>query len=476
MDGPSANQSSTYRLPLTGRDATDGNEVGDEAAGSLPEPVLIENVLWFCQLRWLVVALLGGFGIVSFVPGVFASLGLRPDAAWSLGAAIVVAVANAVFLAHAGSLQPNVMSRGAVRSLWIQIVVDLAVLTAVVHFVGRASTHVMFAYLFHIVLACIFFSRRQSLLVVLLASSLFTTCLLIEETGVLPPTSVFAATGHAGGGRALEIAVNAASGQMIWIVVWFLASRLSEAVRARDRTLARTNRRLLIAQEERADHMLRTTHELKAPFAAIYSNAQLLTKGRCGELPEKAKTVVGRIAARSRRLAREIQDMLQLANLSSPSGDPLPPVSLDLGDELRWSVDQARPLGEERGVEIVLDLQPGPRTVNAVSDHLKMAFSNLLTNAVTYSHEGGTVTVTCAASAQGSPLVRIRDQGIGIPPDKLPHIFDEYYRTEEAVGHWPESTGLGLSIVRHVAGTYNIAITVSSCVGEGTTFELEFRT
>jgi len=74
----------------------------------------------------------------------------------------------------------------------------------------------------------------------------------------------------------------------------------------------------------------------------------------------------------------------------------------------------------------------------------------------------------------GGPIVRITDHGIGIPEDKLPHIFDEYYRTDEAARHNKNSTGLGLAIVRHIAERHGIDVIVESTPGATTTFELRF--
>jgi len=95
---------------------------------------------------------------------------------------------------------------------------------------------------------------------------------------------------------------------------------------------------------------------------------------------------------------------------------------------------------------------------------------NLLVNAVNYSYESGVVNVTCRSQASGETLMTIRDQGIGIPKEKLPRIFDDYYRTEEAVQHNRGSTGLGLAIVRQVACKDRIPITVESAPGWGTRF------
>ena len=101
--------------------------------------------------------------------------------------------------------------------------------------------------------------------------------------------------------------------------------------------------------------------------------------------------------------------------------------------------------------------------------------ANLPDNAIKYSEHDSCITV--GVNAQTNAIqVSVRDEGIGISPEKLPRIFEEHYRAKEAVQHNKESSGLGLSIVKHVAEIYRIHIHVESCVGSGTTFELTFPT
>jgi signal transduction histidine kinase len=258
----------------------------------------------------------------------------------------------------------------------------------------------------------------------------------------------------------------------IWVVVWYLASHLSFMVRERDFELAETNRRLLAAQRERSRHMLATTHQLKAPFAAIYSNAQLLLQGYCGDIPDEAVQVIQRIIARCRRLTAEIQEMLQLANLGSASQEAPLKAKMVSTELLLWCISQVDPMARERGIVFTTDIRPV--ALVGSEDHFKMLSVNLLSNAVVYSHENGQVHVTCRQDPNSEPVVTITDNGIGIAPDKLPHIFEEHYRTKEAVRHNKESSGLGLAIVKHVAEIYGIRIKVESRPGVGTRFELRF--
>ena len=461
--------SATYRLPLTEGAAPIVAEAPD--GRSLPEPILLKNVQWFCRLRWGVVALLGLLGVLALVPGLLKPLGLTLRLDWPLAAAGILAVGNILFIGHARRLRQTRAVKQARYNLWVQIIFDLLLLTAVVHFVGSVGTGVAFAYLFHIVLACIFFSRQASLAVTLLACSLYVACVAVEQAGLLPATGIYAAaleTEVALTGRATVLNVGLALA--IWLAVWYLASRLSAMVRVRDRELARTNARLRAAVDERSQHLLRTTHELKAPFAAIHATTQLLLTGECGRLPDEAASFVRRIDSRCTRLANEIQEMVQLANLRSESQGALPVRRVDAADLLRRAVGQVQPLADARSVTIAANLAPAH--VRGVEDHLRMAFNNVLCNAVTYSREGGRVDVVCRPTGDGA-CVTVTDNGIGIPEEKLPRIFDEYYRTDEAARHNKQSSGLGLAIVRHVARSHGIRVRVDSRVGEGTVFRLD---
>jgi signal transduction histidine kinase len=457
-----------YQLPLPqGRPAVSRHPAARREK-SLPEAMLFENVQWFCSVRWIVIGILGAFGILGQFPGLMAALALLPPGPWPLAAAGVLTAANIAYLAHARAARRSAPApRRVAANLWSQILIDLLVLTAVMHFVGGVHTYIPFMYVFHIVLACVFFPRRASLLVTGIAIAMFLGAFALERLGIIPPATIFA--------HDQPVAPSVAKYDLlfavgIWQAVWYLASHLSALVRQRDEELDQANILLLKAQEERAEHMLRTTHQLKAPFSAIHANAQLLVKGYCGDLPAEALKVAQGILARCTRLTSEIQCMLQLANLSSQSSLALPRARLDVAEVLAGCVGQVRPTATARGNVLEEDIRPA-FTVG-VEDHLKMLFENLLSNAVAYSHPGGHICVRCGPGPRGEPVVTIADDGIGIEPEKLPRIFEEYYRTQEAVRHNKESSGLGLAIVRAVAQRHRIGIRVESVPGRGTTFVL----
>lgn len=461
-------QTHTYQLPLTRGDSLSKDTPSRNIHRSLPLSFLTKNIFWFCRIRWIMIVLLVSFATLGFFPKMFYAynLRLRPD--WPFIVAGILAVANWGFLWHARQLKQS--AKDATVNLWSQIALDLLLVTVTVHYIGCLETYIPFLYLFHIVLACIFFSRSQSFVVVVIASALYVGCVVM---GLVSHSSPGIYLNSVLRKQSEEVAFfNVASAIAIWLGVWFLTSRLSVMMRDQSNELEEKNRLLVNAQEKTAKSMLHTTHELKAPFAAIQVNTQLLLKGECGDIPDKVREIIRRIDERSRWLSFEIQEMLQLADLRSTTQESLNWVEINLTEALKWCMDQIRPMAQERGITI--DTHMKPTRAFVVEDHIKTLFTNLLSNAVSYSYNDGCVSITCNPDSQKRPMVIIQDKGIGIPKEKLPKIFDEYYRTNEALHHNKISTGLGLAIVRHVADTHKIRIKVESKEGAGTKFSLLF--
>ncbi|OFZ53755.1 MAG: hypothetical protein A2428_14705 [Bdellovibrionales bacterium RIFOXYC1_FULL_54_43] len=437
-----------------------------------PASLLIRNALWFCRLRWIIILILILISALDVLSESVRQLGFAVNSAAFFAIAGILTIMNLGYLAAVKRSIGKAKSNQLLLNLRFQIAADLLILTFVVHYLGSIETYAPFLYLLHIVLACIFFSRSESLLLTVLAFSLYLACLTLESTGAISwNAGVFESTAFRGGITRPQIAINLLSIAGIWGAVWYLASHLSNLIALRDRELANKNEELTRTQAEKTRHMLRTTHELKSPFAAIHLNTQLLLGGYAGKLPDEAIKIIQRIADRGNRLSHEIQAMLQLANVTSVTKDALRWTELDIGHLLKRCIEQLEPVAQGRQVRIESRIDSSPTV--GVEDHLLMLFSNLISNAIHYSYQKGTIWISCAPSNLGSSksaVITIRDQGIGIAPEKLPYIFEEYYRTEEATAHNKESSGLGLAIVKNVAALHRIAVSVESTPSKGTAF------
>jgi signal transduction histidine kinase len=438
--------------------------------GGLTSSVLLQNALWFTRIRWIAVGVLGVFGAAGILLGAttLATFGVSPPGLWPFGLTGILAGLNLASIQWIGRLTPRSPWGVIASNIWFQVVTDLSVLTVLVYRVGAMDTVVPFAYLFHITLACLFFGRRDSFVVTLLSAILFVGMVMLQVMGVLMPASILVG----GGAHGIDFrtaAIVAFPTVFVWLIVWYLVSTLSDAVRQRERDLNAANERLMRADEEINVQMLRVTHDLKAPFAGIESNIQLLKHVHWDETPESVREIIDKIDRRSMALRSRIGDILTLGNLRSTQTVERVIERVNLHDLLAGIIREVEGLAQEKKAMVALVC--GGESVESDPKQLKILFSNLISNAILYSRECGRVDVGVVAG-EGEILVRVADQGIGISEKALPHVFEDFYRAQEAAAFNPNSTGLGLAIVRQVARNLSLSIVVESEQGMGTAFRV----
>jgi two-component system, OmpR family, sensor histidine kinase SenX3 len=216
------------------------------------------------------------------------------------------------------------------------------------------------------------------------------------------------------------------------------------------------------------------THELKTPVASIRLYLQTLQRREVDE--SKRQEFYSIMLADSDRLMVTIDQVLRAARTSAERHVVRSPV--DLRAVVRECVDLARTrhrLPSEAVTYRELDaLDTDAATVIGDTDEIKAAISNLIDNAVKYSNQQVRVLVDVAQSEAGRVLVRVRDQGIGIPRVELKRIFKRFYRIPNSVAMRVKGTGLGLFIVRSVAERHGgRAYAESEGAGRGSTFVIE---
>jgi two-component system phosphate regulon sensor histidine kinase PhoR len=143
---------------------------------------------------------------------------------------------------------------------------------------------------------------------------------------------------------------------------------------------------------------------------------------------------------------------------------------MDITPIIRETAELMEPRAEEQGVSLKVRCEKiGP--VQTDSKRMEELIGNLISNAINYSPDGGEVTVT--ASARGKWIeLRVQDTGVGIPPEELPRIFDQFYRIRHPKTRKVVGTGLGLSIVKAIVEAHNGTIDVESVPDRGTTFRV----
>lgn len=206
-----------------------------------------------------------------------------------------------------------------------------------------------------------------------------------------------------------------------------------------------------------------TSHELKSPLTSAYGFAQMLYEEPDLPLAERQE-YLGYILKESQRMMSIINNILMLQKSGHPSQEDMMEVPLhEVAEEVAQSLG---PQAAEKQISIQLS---GQMLVQAVEQHMWELLRNLMSNAIRYGRQGGHVWVR-----MGDRHLRVRDDGIGIDQEHLPHIFEKFYRADKSRSRNLGGTGLGLSIVANITAMYGITMRVSSQPNEGTSFELEF--
>lgn len=208
------------------------------------------------------------------------------------------------------------------------------------------------------------------------------------------------------------------------------------------------------------------SHELKTPVTVIRGSLEALHDGVIrGE--ENIRTYCQQMIAESRWLQRLIMDLLELSRLQSPDYS-LNIASIDMSELLGDVAMSASSLCERKGVAFSCEEPQTTFILQGDYTRLRQMLLAVVDNAVKFTPPGRAIRMELASDRAE---IIITDQGVGIPPDEVAHIFDRFRHTRDASR---ESTGLGLAIVQEIARRHNITISVQSREGEGTTFTFSF--
>jgi two-component system phosphate regulon sensor histidine kinase PhoR len=226
--------------------------------------------------------------------------------------------------------------------------------------------------------------------------------------------------------------------------------------------------------EMKNDFVSSVSHELRTPLASIHAYVEMLIDG---EAPDEktAQEFYEIIRTEAQRLGRLIDNILNISRIESGLVKiNKQPQSLTV--VMKEAIEVITPQARLKGLTIVEKLTPVFYQTMADKDMLYQAVLNLMSNAVKYTPQGGTITIETEVDEATSRVVgRIRDTGAGIPPKDLPFVFDKFYRVE-ANNHMAKGTGLGLSLVRHIIETVHQGrIVVDSQVGKGSCFGFELE-
>jgi len=344
----------------------------------------------------------------------------------------------------------------------IHILLDLVALTALLHFTGGIENPFIFLYVLHIILASIALHYRVVYIVATAAIVMVSLLVGLEYAEVIPHYNL--------GGFADPILYQEASYILAVLVALaailygttYMATAISGELRKRQRQVVQLREQLLeekmgeleeasrevVKLEEEKSRFLRflsiAAHDLKAPLTAIQGFLWVMLGGYAGELADKQRNMLDRSSRRINELLNLISDLLDIPRIET--GQIVPEMKeISLRQVIRNCLEGQRDLAKEKGIKLKVELPEKVSKIRGSSPRLQQVITNLIDNAVTYTPEG---TVTLRVEEKNNEIqVEVIDTGIGIPPEDMPQLFEDFFRASNVE---VKGTGLGLSISKRI--------------------------
>jgi two-component system phosphate regulon sensor histidine kinase PhoR len=220
----------------------------------------------------------------------------------------------------------------------------------------------------------------------------------------------------------------------------------------------------------KSDFVSLVSHEIRSPLNSVLAQIKVILDGLVGTVTEKQQEILGRASEKITSLLNMSSELLDLARIESGLISQ-EKEQLNLADILEDQVSFQGPKAKAKGISLELEPLPKLAPVFVERRNMEEVFSNLISNAINYTPEGGKVTVA-AAMESGYLRASVSDNGIGMAPEEIGQIFKPFYRVKSDKTRLIIGTGLGLAIVKRIVEAHNGFIRVESEPDRGSTFHV----
>jgi signal transduction histidine kinase len=426
---------------------------------------LIQRAYWLIKLRWVAI---GTLAATTFVASRLMRVSLPVSVLYAIGGILLIynfILYDLLRYWTWASREPSQRRIGWI--LTCQISADLVILTTILHFSGSIENPFFLFFAFHMMIASILRSRLQSYLQATLAVVLFGSTVVLEAAGVLNHYGLEGFAGHElyqdwrfVFGTLFVLTVT------LYLLV-YLTTSIGEQLRKQQEGYERANAELEGKDRLKNEYVLRVTHDIKGHLAAVQSCLEIVFSEMVGPLNEKQKDLVERSYRRASKCLAFITALLKLTRMKLTGR--LEMERFSLRNCVFNSLASVQNKAQSKSIAVSHQIDPDVDEVFGEAVLIEETLTNMLFNAVKYTPEGGRVSME--VKRDGAFIgVTIADTGIGIPDTDLPHIFEEFYRAENARAIERDGTGLGLAFAKQVVERHGGRIWVQSNPNGGATF------
>ena len=388
-------------------------------------------------------------------------LGIVPTG-WTFHVLVLVKL-----LANTLSMWALRRDRLVLESAGLNMMADIVVMTGAIYFTGGQASPMFAIYVIEISVIALLANRGTTIVVFVLVIAAFGAMAVGIHAGWLtqhpsPVTLGAITTSH--------VAMHILFAALVLALPTIYTSSILSVLRSKEEALEQRTRELMVAGEQKSQFMANITHELRTPLHGISALVELLDEEVYGPLTDKQREACEQIAHSAEGLERMVDELLLLAKAEAgkleyhPAVIDIQEVADNVASSLRWMTDLK---GLTLGVHVAGDL---PR-LETDRGKLLQILLNLVANAIKFTPEGGEVELAIDGTSE-AVVFRVRDTGIGIPDEALPHIFDEFSQVDGSDERRHGGIGLGLALVSRLATLLGAEVDVDSTYGQGSTFTL----
>lgn len=418
---------------------------------------------WLINLRWLAAS---GVFIATLLINLLFDFDFSQIALYSIAGLLLLSNILYTYMNRRASRVPGKRYVRQERLVIVQIIGDLILLTALLHFSGGVENPFIIYYVFHMMLAGILLSRRMSFLITSFAIFLVGVLAAFEYLGWLPHYSL---KGFLTDGFYHNLTYLIGTG-FVFIttsyVVVYMTSTVSAYLRKRESEYRRANEELREKDTIKDEYVFRITHDIKGHLSAIKN---CLDASLTDLPPEQQKSFTQRAYERTHKLLDFIRELLRITKLRLNNEMVFSRFSLQEVVEDILSVFE-KPLAEKN---IKIDLQLGIKDITADKLAISEAITNLVSNSLKFTNPGGKIRISSIHQKNNKIRIEVTDSGVGIDPGEVKYVFREFYKASNNKDRIKDGTGMGLTIVRMIMEQHDGQVKVSSKLNEGTSFTLE---
>ncbi len=400
----------------------------------MEQQTLTENQhreLWFIRIRWAAIVLITV--IVFFLKHVQgAGFPLLPSFLIIIFS-IIFNTAYAILAQYYRPFSENMFFN------YFRASVDLLVITFFVHLTGGIESPFVFLYLPELVMISMFSAGAFAYLLAAQATALFILNCTLEAYLLIPHYNLSSppAALHLNFSYITSISVALL---FVGILLVYLSSYLS------GKFIEKQNKVEELSSAQ-ANFMNLIMHETKSPLTSIIGYTQALLKESFGKLAEDQKEPLAVIERQSRRILNMTNDLLDLARLESGMAKITKKIT-SLADVLQRAIEEMKPMQNGKKLDLVQEISPDLPPVPMEEEKIIQVITNLLSNAIKFSKPKGKIFVSTQLLDK-RVQISIRDEGMGIDPQDLPHIFEKFYRASKEAAA-VRGTGLGLALSKGI--------------------------